>query len=184
MFNHLNFVTKLIIGFGLSFLAVVSSSAHSRTEPKPKLGLVETHKLVYSLKKKTAKPERLSDLDNRTIERKRDKDTYLTKQVKGRASWYGPGFHGKRTANGEIFNQRALTAASNVHKLGSYLRVTNNDTGKSVIVKVNDTGGFGKYGRVIDLSKGAFNRIGNTKDGIINVEIETLSVGDGKYKRV
>lgn len=184
MFNHLNFITKLIIGFGLSFLAVVSSNAHYRVEPKPKSGLVETHKLVYSLKKTAAKPERLSDLDNRTIERKRDKDTYLSKQVKGRASWYGPGFHGKRTANGEIFNQRALTAASNVHKLGSYLRVTNNKTGKSVIVKVNDTGGFGKYGRVIDLSKGAFNRIANTKDGVINVEIETLSVGDGKYKRV
>ena len=184
MFNHLNFITKLIIGFGLSFLAVVSSNAHYRVEPKPKSGLVETHKLIYNLKKTTPKPERLSDLDNRTIERKRDKDTYLTKQVKGRASWYGPGFHGKRTANGEIFNQRALTAASNVHKLGSYLRVTNNKTGKSVIVKVNDTGGFGKYGRVIDLSKGAFNRIANTKDGVINVEIETLSVGDGKYKRV
>lgn len=184
MFNHLNFITKLIIGFGLSFLATVSSTAHSRAEPKPKSSLVETHKLVYSLKKTAVKPERLSDLDNRTIERKRDKGTYLTKQVKGRASWYGPGFHGKRTANGEIFNQRALTAASNVHKLGSYLRVTNNDTGRSVIVKVNDTGGFGKYGRVIDLSKGAFNQIASIKDGIINVEIETLSVGDGKYKRV
>lgn len=99
------------------------------------------------------------------------------------ASWYGPGFHGKRTANGEIFNQYALTAASNSHRMGTLLKVTNPNNGKSVIVRVTDTGGFGKYGRTLDLSKGAFSRIADTKQGVAKVKVEVLKVGDGKYKK-
>ena len=90
------------------------------------------------------------------------------------ASWYGPGFHGKRTANGEVFNQNALTAASNSHRMGTNLLVTNVTNGKSVKVKVNDTGGFRKYGRTLDLSKGAFSKIASTNQGIIKVKIQQL----------
>lgn len=92
----------------------------------------------------------------------------------GTASWYGPGFHGKRTASGDIFNQNALTAASNTHALGSMLKVTNAANGKSVIVKVTDTGGFGKYGRTLDLSKGAFSKIANPSKGVIKVNVVRL----------
>ena len=90
------------------------------------------------------------------------------------ASWYGPGFNGKRTANGEVFNQNALTAASNSHRMGTNLLVTNVTNGKSVKVKVNDTGGFRKYGRTLDLSKGAFSKIASTNQGIIKVKIQQL----------
>ena len=90
------------------------------------------------------------------------------------ASWYGPGFHGKRTANGEVFNQNALTAASNSHRMGTNLLVTNVTNGKSVKVKVNDTGGFRKYGRTLDLSKGAFSKIASTNQGIVKVKIQQL----------
>ena len=90
------------------------------------------------------------------------------------ASWYGSGFHGKRTANGEVFNQNALTAASNSHRMGTNLLVTNVTNGKSVKVKVNDTGGFRKYGRTLDLSKGAFSKIASTNQGIIKVKIQQL----------
>ena len=91
-----------------------------------------------------------------------------------KASWYG-GFHnGRRTASGEIFNENKLTAASNTHKMGTKLLVTNVSNGKSVKVKVNDTGGFAKYGRTLDLSKAAFKQIADPSQGIINVNIKQL----------
>src|SRR3954451_13555805 len=73
---------------------------------------------------------------------------------KGVASWYGPGFHGKKTANGERFNTHALTAAHKTLPFGTQLRVTNDRTGKSVVVRINDRGPYA-HGRVLDLSKAA-----------------------------
>lgn len=90
------------------------------------------------------------------------------------ASWYGGKHHGKKTASGEIFNQNALTAASNTHKLGTKLKVTNQANGKSVIVRITDRGGFGKYGRTLDLSKGAFSQIASLSKGTIKVNIEQV----------
>lgn len=92
----------------------------------------------------------------------------------GTASWYGPGFHGKRTASGEVFNQNALTTASNSHKMGTKLLVTNPKNGKSVVVRVNDTGGFSKYGRTLDLSKAAFYKIASPGQGVVKVKIVKL----------
>ena len=92
----------------------------------------------------------------------------------GLASWYGPGFHGKRTANGEVFNQNAMTTASNSHKMGTKLLVTNIKNGKSVVVRVNDTGGFSKYGRTLDLSKAAFYKIASPGQGVVKVKIIKL----------
>ena len=76
----------------------------------------------------------------------------------GGASWYGPGFHGRRTASGERFNSRALTAAWSL-PFGSRVRVTNERTGRSVVVRINDRGPF-VGGRVIDLSKAAAQAVG------------------------
>lgn len=95
-------------------------------------------------------------------------------QQTGKASYYGSQHHGKRTASGEIFNMNKLTCASNTYKLGTRLKITNLENGNSVVVRVNDTGGFGKYGRVIDLSKAAFATIANLKKGIINVLVEKI----------
>ena len=75
------------------------------------------------------------------------------------ASWYGPGFHGKSTASGEWFNSRALTAAHRSLPFGSRVRVTNERTGRSVVVRINDRGPFAG-GRVIDLSKAAAQAVG------------------------
>ena len=91
-----------------------------------------------------------------------------------KASWYGKNFHGRITASGAVFNKYAMTAASNSHKMGTMLRVTNVVNGKSTVVKVTDTGGFKKYGRTLDLSYGAFSKIANPKTGIIKVKIEVL----------
>ena len=77
----------------------------------------------------------------------------------GGASRYGPGFHGKRTANGERFNTHALTAAHRSLPFGSRVQVTNERTGRSVVVRINDRGPF-VGGRVIDLSKAAAQAVG------------------------
>ena len=77
----------------------------------------------------------------------------------GAASWYGPGFHGKKTANGERFNTNDLTAAHKTLPFGTEVRVTNERTGKSVVVRINDRGPYA-HGRVIDLSKAAAEAVG------------------------
>ena len=78
---------------------------------------------------------------------------------RGAASWYGPGFHGKRTANGERFDTHALTAAHKTLPFGTQVRVTNERTGKSVVVRINDRGPYA-HARVIDLSKAAAEAVG------------------------
>jgi rare lipoprotein A len=92
----------------------------------------------------------------------------------GRASWYGIGFHGRRTASGERYNMHALTAAHRTLPLGSYVRVSIPATSKSVIVKINDRGPFAR-GRVIDLSYAAARKLGLARIGTARVQIEGLS---------
>lgn len=87
--------------------------------------------------------------------------------VTGRASFYCCEHHGRATASGEIFNQHAFTAAvPKRSQFGTY-RITSG--GKSVIVRANDTGGFAKYGRVIDLSRASFERLAPLGRGVIEV---------------
>lgn len=91
------------------------------------------------------------------------------------ASWYADGFEGKLTASGYIYNSNQLTCASNQHKFGTVLKVTNQSNKKSVIVVVTDRGAFDtKYGRDIDLSKRAFSKIENVNKGLANVDIEVI----------
>lgn len=97
-------------------------------------------------------------------------DTVAYREV-GRASWYGPGFHGRETASGEIFNQHELTAAHRRLPLGTRITVTNLENGKSVRVSVNDRGPY-IHGRVLDLSKAAARRLDMVSDGVVRVRIE------------
>ncbi|PJX26595.1 hypothetical protein CAP48_04870 [Advenella sp. S44] len=92
----------------------------------------------------------------------------------GIASWYGPGFHGRKTANGETFNQNAMTAAHKRLPISSYVRVTRVSTGKSIVVRINDRGPF-VGNRVIDLSYGAAKRLGIVNRGSDKVKIERIS---------
>jgi rare lipoprotein A len=91
----------------------------------------------------------------------------------GMASWYGPGFHGRRTASGETFNSGDLTAAHRYLPFGTRVRVTNARNGRSVVVRINDRGPF-SGGRVIDLSKGAARVIGVFQSGVAPVLLEVL----------
>lgn len=97
----------------------------------------------------------------------------------GRASWYGDKFHGKKTANGEIYNMHSLTAAHKTLPLGTWLHVENLENGKTVEVRVNDRGPFvGK--RIIDLSYKAAVEIGMTGNGTARVRLKTIDKNEKK----
>lgn len=94
----------------------------------------------------------------------------------GTASYYGKQFHGRKTASGERFNMYALTAASNSLKFGTKVKVTCMSTGKSVVVKINDTGAFtSKYNRIIDLSYGAAQALDMIDRGLTKVKLEVIN---------
>lgn len=94
----------------------------------------------------------------------------------GTASWYGPGFHGNKTSNGEVYNQKGFSAAHKNLPLPSYLKVTNLDNGRAVVVRVNDRGPF--HGtRIIDLSEGAARQLDMIRTGTAKVKIEYIDIG-------
>ena len=92
----------------------------------------------------------------------------------GNASWYGPGFHGKKTASGEIYDQTKFTAAHKTLPLGSKARVTNMDNGSTVEVEINDRGPFVE-GRIIDLSRAAARALGLVESGTAPVRVELIA---------
>jgi rare lipoprotein A len=92
---------------------------------------------------------------------------------RGEASWYGPGFAGNRTANGEIYDPRTITAAHRSLPFGTHVRVTNLRNGRTVVVRINDRGPF-VAGRVIDLSEAAAERIGMRAAGLAPVTLEIV----------
>lgn len=91
----------------------------------------------------------------------------------GIASWYGPGFHGRKTANGEKFDQDEMTAAHRTLQLPSVARVTNLDNGRSVVVRVNDRGPYASN-RIMDLSRRAAEELGFIRQGTANVHVQVL----------
>ncbi len=102
----------------------------------------------------------------------------------GRASWYGPNFHGRLTANGEIYDQYALSAAHPTFPLPSYARVTNLANGNSVVVRVNDRGPYAS-GRIIDMSSRAADLLDYKRDGTARVRVQYLGKArlDGRDQR-
>lgn len=90
------------------------------------------------------------------------------------ASWYGPGYEGRRTANGENFDPQGFSAASKTLPLGSIVRVTNIKNGRWVDVRINDRGPL-VPGRSIDLSPAAAKRIGLTESGVAHVKVTRIS---------
>ncbi len=95
----------------------------------------------------------------------------------GRASWYGPNFHGKKTSNGETYNMHAMTAAHKTLPMNTIVRTTNTHNGKSVVVRINDRGPF-VDSRIIDLSKEAAQRLGMIGSGTAPVRLEILGFQD------
>jgi rare lipoprotein A len=96
-------------------------------------------------------------------------------QQKGACSWYGPGFHGRRTANGETFNTHDLTAAHRTLPFGSRVEVTDKKTGNKVTVRINDRGPY-LHGRILDLSYAAASTLGTVGQGVANVELRLVDI--------
>jgi hypothetical protein len=105
----------------------------------------------------------------------------LLAAFEGNASWYGPGFAGRRTTSGEIFDPGQLTAAHRTLPFGTVLRVTNLANGLSVQVRINDRGPF-KPDRVIDLSRAAAEEIDMVRSGLARVRVEPLQFGAGAVR--
>lgn len=97
---------------------------------------------------------------------------------KGEACWYGPGYHGRPTASGAIYDEEKMTAAHKKWPFGTVVRVKNLKNGRTVTVTINDRGPF-KRGRIIDLSKRAARELGMLSDGVVPVRIEVIKWGAG-----
>ncbi len=95
----------------------------------------------------------------------------------GIASWYGGKFHGRLTANGERFDANKLTAAHKTLPFGTVVKVTNIDNGRTVTVRINDRGPFVEN-RIIDLSRGAAERLEMTGTGVARVQLEIIHPGE------
>lgn len=91
----------------------------------------------------------------------------------GVASWYGPGFYGNRTANGEIYQPGTFTIAHRSLPFGTRVRVTNLNNGRSAIARVNDRGPY-VGGRIVDLGQGIASHLGVTSSGLADVRLEVL----------
>jgi rare lipoprotein A len=99
----------------------------------------------------------------------------------GTASWYGPGFHGRQTANGEIYDMYEPTAAHLQLPLGSIVRLVNPETGQSRVVRINDRGPYVE-GREIDVSYEVARSLGFEEQGLARVRIELLKVPTRRWK--
>lgn len=96
----------------------------------------------------------------------------------GIASWYGPGFDGNYTANGEVYDMYGISAAHKTLPFGTIVRVVEIETGRSIVVRINDRGPFIE-GRIIDLSKGAAEKLGIVEKGITKVGLRILQRSTG-----
>jgi rare lipoprotein A (peptidoglycan hydrolase) len=157
--------------------ATIVKSTTAKSTPSTKNLVVKGRETTKGLKTTAviaAKPVKKSGASGQV-----HKVSYAPASVKtqfissGVASYYGPGFHGRRTANGETFNMHAMTAAHRTLPFGTKLRVTNLNNGQSTIVRVNDRGPY-VGGRIIDLSVAAAKSIGSTHSGVAHVNIEVI----------
>ena len=133
--------------------------------------------IVSNEEKEVVAPEANDELISETLELNPINFSMVTLKEMGnmKSSWYGPGFHGRLTANGEVYDQMALTAAHKSLKFGTLLKVTNPRNGKSVIVRINDRGPYIE-GRDLDLSKAAAKELGLMRRGVARMKVEEIRV--------
>ena len=164
-FRRNRFLSILVLGLGLVLAGCVQNSQGARTV-KPASGsvqpIVDQRPSIY----KVGDPYQIGGTWYYP------KVDYTYRET-GIASWYGPGFHGRATANGETFDQNALTGAHRTLPMPFMVRVTNLDNGRSIKVRINDRGPF-KNGRIIDLSRRAADLLGFRRIGTAKVRVEVV----------
>ena len=128
-------------------------------------------------------PRYTTESRNRSKPVKKVKSTAKSKKIlKGVSSYYGEAFHGKLTANGEVYDMYGLTAAHKTLPLNTIVRVTNMENEKSLILRINDRGPYVK-GRMLDCSYGAALKLGFIGNGTTKVKVEVIELGDDKYMK-
>lgn len=156
--------------FPLSFIALLITILFSASQTETHLsGSSTQYNLLYNSAEAALRPAIHS---KKVVTHTQQKP--LLPVTEGKASFYADQFHGRKTANGETFNMKMLTAAHPSLPFGTRVRVTNLRNGKDVIVRINDRGPFVK-GRIIDLSISAAKEIGLIKSGTVRVKLEALS---------
>lgn len=167
-------LSLLVLSLGGCGKKVIDPSTDRRVdEPAP----AESESLPWQ-KETKAKPKRGQKpytINGETYYPLDSTDGYIEE---GLASWYGPDFHGRKTANGETYNMYAVSAAHKILPFDTRVRVTNLDNGKTVDVRVNDRGPFVRD-RVIDLSRGAAEKIDLIGPGVARVRLEVLNPTPG-----
>lgn len=154
-----NIISVLTLGFALSSCAQTELASHYAKrvwkDQNPSVGKYKVGN-PYTIKGKTYYPEERFSFSETGI-----------------ASWYGPGFNGKKTANGEIYDQYELTAAHKTLQMPSLVRVVNLENGRSIVVRINDRGPY-HPGRVIDMSQRGAELLGFKNNGTARVRLEVL----------
>ncbi len=145
--------TFLLLLIFLGFTAVKNSNDSEEVK------LVYDEFIPVSVKESTVKTSEIELIDRGTM----------------RASWYGSRFHGKKTANGEIYDQMAYTAAHKSLKFGTLLKLTNTSTGKTLVVRINDRGPYIPM-RQLDLSKAAAIDLGVISKGVAKLKVEEINL--------
>lgn len=115
----------------------------------------------------------------RKIKKQRKKTTGFEKIQYGISSYYGPKFHGKLTANGEIFDMYKVSAAHRYLAIGTLIKVTNLDNNRTLNIRINDRGPY-VNNRILDCSYAAALKLGFVEQGTANIKLEVLVVGTGK----
>ncbi len=153
----------------LSIILLLATLSGCASAPR----FTSVEQIEKDVKTDIKKPEEVTVYSNITEEK------ILETEI-GIASYYAERFHGRKTANGEIYNMYDLTAAHPTFPLGTIARVTNLKNGKSVLIKINDR--MPKHpNRIIDLSYGTAKELDMVKDGLAKVRIDILKWGDDKY---
>lgn len=174
--------TLIIISLAIVFvLAAVSLASSFENSTETELTPISVNSNVIEVAEDKSIKSNLADaVEEKTTLETAPKVTEVAAEPKetetttlGKASYYADKYHGRMTANGEIFDKRAMTAAHKTLPFNTVVRVTNLDNGKSVVVRINDRGPFIK-GRIIDLSEKAAEDIAMVNKGVVDVKMEIV----------
>ena len=119
-------------------------------------------------------PETTINMNKWMMEKNQPVQQTLAYAYNGVASWYGPGFYGNRTANGEVYRPGTYTVAHRSLPFGTRVRITNLNNGRSAVARVNDRGPY-VGGRIVDLGQGIASHLGVTSSGLADVRLEVLN---------
>ena len=162
---------------GLSIFLIIVIFASCSSSPRYGRSAPAKYKKETSAPSKKSKPKsKAIFIDPKTV----NTNVKHKKRMVGISSFYAEDFHGKLTANGEIYDMYGLTAAHKTLPLNTVARVTNLENGKSLILRINDRGPYIK-GRMLDCSYGAAKKLDFVQQGKTKVQVDVIEWGDGKY---